>query len=78
MIGLAGVVTHVRNRLKRRVTPSVRPQFHHGADFLDRPFSLSPGLGPRRAHARSRAPSSKRASPEEPASPARAGRNRGT
>jgi methylated-DNA-[protein]-cysteine S-methyltransferase len=30
------------------------------------------------ANARSRAPSSKRASPEEPASPARAGRNRGT
>ena len=30
------------------------------------------------AHARSRAPSSKQASPEESASPARAGRNRGT
>ena len=32
----------------------------------------------RRSFARSRAPSSRRASPEEPASPARAGRNRGT
>ena len=45
------------------------------------PARVAPGIGvsaERAVSARSRAPSSKRASPEESASPARAGRNRGT